>query len=457
MTSADVALKTFTALLGLGVLLHEIQLGATPWGPHALVVIAAVIALTHPGIPALIGLFSMLGLELLVDLPNPYNHTFVMGVVGGGVALWWLVSRNAEWRTDALAFLARVGPLVRVTVLLTWALAFFAKLNHEFLETPHSCAIWILDNVPLVTVPDEASMGVVVATLVVEAGVPLLLLLPPTRLLGIATAWGFHVVAAIGGHTAFSAIALPLYLLFLSPGHIQAGVQWAQERVPRPDVVAAAARRPTTGVLLVVAVLGGMAVIQSLPAPWQGRGHRFVPTLLFLPLAAVYAAAVIAGLRRYGTAPASTGAGAVSLGLRGVASTLVVLTILLNAASPYIGLKTGWSLTMYSNLRTEPGHWNHLVIPEQARVFGWQDELVLVHDADSDIRRELGLGAISSSALVPRLNVLRAAATNPNALVKVDGESPWVPVGSLAQGEFTIVHDRLARLRAVPLTPQCQV
>jgi hypothetical protein len=457
-----VVLRTFTVLLSGGVLLHEIQLGSTPWGLHAVVLVAAVLGLTRPGIPTLVGLFAALALELLLELPNPFNHTAVLGVVGGGVALWWVLSgvldRQAAWRHDAGAFLARVGPVVRVAVLMTWGLAFFAKLNTGFLDTAQSCAIWILEQIPAVAVPGWATSGVVAGTLIVEALVPLLLLVPHTRVLGVAAAWGFHVVAAIGGHTAFSAIALSLYLFFLHPEHVRASVAWVAGRLPRRATLASWWSHPATAVTLLALWVGGITLIQHAPAPWDARGRRFVPTVVYLPLAASYAAALVAGFRRSrSTVAAGAGDGqGLGLRLRGAVPVLIVLTLALNAANPYLGLKTGWSLAMYSNLRTEPGQWNHLVVPEEARVFGWQDDLIAINDAHPDVARSLGLGSAAEPAEVPRLRVLRVAADHPDAPVQLaPGEEP-VPVSDLAEGDFTFVHDRLAHLRAVPATPRCQ-
>ncbi|MBA3509638.1 MAG: hypothetical protein H0T19_06055, partial [Thermoleophilaceae bacterium] len=41
-------------------------------------------------------------------------------------------------------------------------------------------------------------------------------------------------------------------------------------------------------------------------------------------------------------------------------------------------LKTESSFTMFSNLHTEQGSWNHLLIPEAVRVFPYQDQLVRI-------------------------------------------------------------------------------
>ena len=59
------------------------------------------------------------------------------------------------------------------------------------------------------------------------------------------------------------------------------------------------------------------------------------------------------------------------------------------ALSPYVGLKTTASLTMYSNLRTEGDRWNHLVLPEAMQVFGFQDDLVTIIRTDDPKLAEL--------------------------------------------------------------------
>ncbi len=54
--------------------------------------------------------------------------------------------------------------------------------------------------------------------------------------------------------------------------------------------------------------------------------------------------------------------------------------------SPYLGLKTQSTFTMYSNLQTEAGHWNHRLLPESMRIFGYQDEIVqIVESSDAQL------------------------------------------------------------------------
>jgi len=59
-----------------------------------------------------------------------------------------------------------------------------------------------------------------------------------------------------------------------------------------------------------------------------------------------------------------------------------VVLVVANSLSPYLGLKTDSSFTMFSNLYTEKGFWNHLFIPEAVRVFAYQDHIVRITGSD---------------------------------------------------------------------------
>jgi len=67
-----------------------------------------------------------------------------------------------------------------------------------------------------------------------------------------------------------------------------------------------------------------------------------------------------------------------------------LLTVLLvfNGLCPYVGLKTGSSFAMYSNLHTEGGICNHLFMPCGAiRIAHFQDDLVEILDSSQpDLR-----------------------------------------------------------------------
>jgi hypothetical protein len=62
--------------------------------------------------------------------------------------------------------------------------------------------------------------------------------------------------------------------------------------------------------------------------------------------------------------------------------------ILLNGFSPYLGLKTEAAFSMYSNLRTEGPHCNHLLLPAWLKLGPYQDDLVSIHASTEDVLRQ---------------------------------------------------------------------
>ncbi|MBR2657765.1 MAG: hypothetical protein IKD58_15010 [Loktanella sp.] len=66
----------------------------------------------------------------------------------------------------------------------------------------------------------------------------------------------------------------------------------------------------------------------------------------------------------------------------------VALLFFLNAASPYMGLKTAQSMNMFANLRLEGGISNHLVFSGAPGPFKYLEDLVIVDAAETAPRLE---------------------------------------------------------------------
>jgi hypothetical protein len=67
---------------------------------------------------------------------------------------------------------------------------------------------------------------------------------------------------------------------------------------------------------------------------------------------------------------------------------LFPLIVLLNGFSPYLGLKTETSFAMFSNLRTEGGISNHLIVPANSQLFGFQKDVVeIVSSSDPKLQK----------------------------------------------------------------------
>jgi len=59
------------------------------------------------------------------------------------------------------------------------------------------------------------------------------------------------------------------------------------------------------------------------------------------------------------------------------------LLYFLSCLSPYVGLKTESSITMFSNLHTEGGETNHLFFPAPPYIFNYQRDLVTIIESSS--------------------------------------------------------------------------
>ena len=69
-------------------------------------------------------------------------------------------------------------------------------------------------------------------------------------------------------------------------------------------------------------------------------------------------------------------------GLRLALACIGPALVLASGLSPYLGLKTLNAFSMYSNLRTEGGVTNHLLVPTATQVFPFQRDLVVIESAN---------------------------------------------------------------------------
>lgn len=221
--------------------------------------------------------------------------------------------------------------------------------------------------------------GLIYGTVAIEVALPVLLAVRRTRLLGLALGLGFHAVLALAGNVPFSALALALYVAFLpadTPSRVRAVlaersglIRWARR-----------ARRAAASRAALPVAVGAWLAAAALLTPEPALARALIATgtrLLVVTIIFVAAVLLILSLRRGGPSAPS---GSLRLGHPVFAVGIGLLIV--NGLSPYIGLKTDTSFTMFSNLQTEAGRWNHVLIPESIRVFGYQDELVRVTDSN---------------------------------------------------------------------------
>ena len=369
-------------LLAIALLLHQLWWGGFEVRSlHFVVVVAALWTIARPGS---VGRFAaMLGAEVVSvarEMPAVHSHTLMLAVCATSVlAFVALDVVRARRLPDAGALFERIAPFLRVSVLVLYAAAAVAKLNTGFLDPVTSCAAGMAAQVAwwdpgLLAGEEWMVRPAILGTLAVELSLPVLLAVPRLRVAGLMLGGAFHAVLALAGNVPFTALMLAFYVVFLPAGVAPRGL--AGWRAPRWALPAMAG-----GWIAAAWLLDGR--------PELGRDLVEQGTRL-AALALVGGGAVLLWRARPLRTTAAAAGGGLRLGHPVFAAGVAILV--LNALSPYAGFKTESSFAMFSNLQTEPGRWNHVLVPERVRVLRYQEELVAI-EATNDpalVRRTRG-------------------------------------------------------------------
>lgn len=292
------------------------------------------------------------------------------------------------------------APFVRINLLVLYFFAVVHKLNWDFFNVGISCSSVLMQGFaqrfPFLPQSASAHWAAVWGTLVVEASIPIFLCFRRTRPAAILLGVGFHYFLSVHPHAglySFSALLFALYTLFVPadfPGKV---LQLAQALFGRAQQRAAFALRAVT----FTAAVGLIALAT------QGHARLWMGFLLWLGwgllLAVTYVLVLSKNKFRFESRAAL-------FGVWPAAFYLVPVLVAFNGLSPYLGLKTENSFSMFSNLRTEGGVSNHLFLAHVPQLFDYQHDLVDIVDTDlSDYK-----GFIANNQLVTYFEFQRIAA-----------------------------------------------
>ncbi|MBA2261990.1 MAG: HTTM domain-containing protein [Solirubrobacterales bacterium] len=435
----------FAALLASSLILHQLWWdGFEVFSVHFVVILAALSVVLRP--TSVVRLLIMLAAEVLavaVDMPGVGSHTLLVAVLGAAILAYAGATSLRNGRLPGPgALFAHSAPFLAVSLLAVYVAAAVAKMNSGFFDPAFSCAVGLSARVawfdPSLLDWSWRVAPAIWGTVAIELALPALLAIRRTRTLGLAVGGAFHAVLALAGNVPFSALALALYVAFLpsdTPARLRAVV----------------ADRPGLGVWAgrVARLAGSRAAFPVAVGAWLAcaAGFAFEPAAgreliangtRLVVVAMVVGAGVLAVLsRRRGSAGVHAPR---SLRLGHPAFAAGVGLLVLNSLSPYLGLKTESSFTMFSNLKTEGPYWNHAFIPEAVKVFPYQDQLVRVTDSNDPALEQRTRGG----ALIVRFELERYLRLRPETT------ATFVEVGA---GEETAreVEVSAAALPATPL------
>ena len=380
----------FTVTWALAHLFDKGWFGHWRWSPTNLALVAACgwLLLAPRSARALLAVAVAQVADWFSDQSVLGNHPLLMTAVNAQLLVAALrCGPRRAWRDDdGAAVLSLAAPGVRIGVVAIYLWATFHKCNSDFLAIETSCVSSLAVDprsrpvlMPLLpTGPAWLEAGIH-ATLAIEFLIPALLLFRPTRGAGILLAIWFHSFLSSGprcGFLCFSVAIFPLLWLFASEASMARLGSLVRRvvgtRIDRsPATIARAA-----GLLALVAL--------SLAAGRLGMSRVY-------PAWVIYDLVVLAwsvGELRRGIRALGDGRGGLFRPADPVLA-IVPLVIFLNGATPYLGLKTETSYAMFSNLRTEAGRTNHLLVPAGHQPFGFQTDTVEVLDSSDRTLREI--------------------------------------------------------------------
>jgi hypothetical protein len=311
------------------------------------------------------------------------NHWVVTTAANGAIltSALYLIIQNRSLLIDRQQLFLLFRPLLCLIVLLTYLSAILHKLNYGYfnIETGASVRLYLsytrashlFFSSWLPTTPAILWLAVF-ASLFIEAFVPILLLVGRTRMLGVLLGVLFHFMLSLRSvipELYFPSLLVALYIVFfplefarvlnpLASKIMQTIAYPFYEQYIRPVLILFAFTLPVLFYIPPSPVIND--VVNSLQTTFW-----YISIVIYLVMLILYLTR-----SRHLFLPSSEAI--ITLSRRYAVLLLIPLLFLFNNMSPYLGIKQGGSLAMFSNLDTRCGKTNHLFIPLQTQIFSRQ-------------------------------------------------------------------------------------
>lgn len=345
--------------------------------------------------------FYILIILQLIDafekMPWISNHWLFASVVNLTILVSALILIISARNTgiDRSRLFNTFAPALRLELVLLYFFSLFHKLNTGWLDPAASCGTRIFlssfNHPGFLQSPLVSETLPIYGTLAVECMIPLFLLTGRLRIAGIIIALFFHFMLGMFEYYNFSAVTYAMLFLFTPDNTPERLLElWNGSRIRelyKYSIDTGLIAKVKAPVLIVTgAACLALLIYTKLNYPsvqpfidpievWTLRKPRLY--YVFLALWGLYGSALITvflfTLRkgkplRYGTSRYFIPVYKILM--------LFPLIIAINGGSPYLGLKTQTAWSMFSNLRTEGGSTNHLIIRHPYYLADFQNDLV---------------------------------------------------------------------------------
>jgi len=327
-------------------------------------------------------------------VPNHILFSLVMNIVMliGLIVVWVREKYRANPEDVRSQWLLSVAPLIRMAVAVLYFFTVFHKINQAYFNPDVSCASSMLGEIAVIYpfIPKGGLIDIlaIYGTLVIEALIPILMFIPRTRLLGGVAALCFHGMLSLHpypGIYSFTATIVSLLSWFIPSGFFVTF---------RPSTLATKIIHSLwwfcCGLIALALLMGFVPALKNLLPGAAAIGFSIGYYGILVYTVALAVAFVQHGLHHPSEVKARMAmSGNLSQRLLFACPLCALLTFI--GMQPYLGLRTRMCFSMFSNLQTEGGVGNHLVVPQALQQTRWQQELVMI-SASSDP----GLAAIAA-------------------------------------------------------------
>jgi len=364
---------------------------------HLVLMISCIVCLFFPR-SSLLFLFTI-SIQLycwFAHMPYVANHWLFAAVVNMILlAAFFIDLAKHRWKVDAngTRFIETAVPSIKFGVVLLYLISFFHKLNWGYLSVETSCAVPLFGgslgnfHVPEFSVSKPFEYLAIYGSLISELLIGMFLAFRRTWVWGLLIGVVFHL-ATIPILVSFAAIMLPLYLLFLP--RLQSIQTWVDV-----DKVVRKLSWERLNILRMFKVYAflftGFSLLEYLnknPFPMVDETiiHR-VMLYTWGVLGMIALGVIVASFWRYRLFKVIPHQ---EYRLGSWALFVFPALLVFSSLSPYLGLKTVPALSMFSNLVTEDGQSNHLVVPAlRSKLFGFQEDIVEILASSEDAFYEM--------------------------------------------------------------------
>ena len=378
-------LKWFNVLWALAHITHLLRKGKGEDPVVWLLIFLAMVVFDKPGSQLRIAMLAAAQMiYLFLEMPITDNHLYIMGFINFGLVAIFLKNYiNSCWhRLETMQPFISFGA---IAILISYSAAALAKLNYDFFNPANSCSVSMFIDAMAVFGGYGAQLYSFMFPIMpffiagFEIAIPILLIIPKTRLYGVITVILFHLLMSFSPTATaldFTIILVSMMVLFL-PEQVFEKIRSSSNKEWFTEIGKKIYNYKNALFLLVAFFVLSMLMTNL----GNVSGNR---NWLILFPAVVLSGSLILFLAFTSIRKSIR---STIFEQHGLIQLVIFAILFLNIASPYLGIKTVGTFTMYSNLQTSGLESNHFLFGRAPFDTRMDDLVKIIESSDSELSR----------------------------------------------------------------------